>query len=102
MPNPLMQMMGNAMGNNPMIQNNPIMKLVQVMKSGNGNPMQMVQQLATQNPQIKQILDMTNGKSRTEINQMINQMAQQKGINLSELATQIGMPEDIKKQYEID
>lgn len=100
--NPLLNMMGS--GSNPMqsmMQNNPFMQLINMAKNG-GNPMQMIQQMAGQNPQMKQILDMTNGKSPTEMGDMINQMAQQKGINVGELVKSIGMPEDVAQKFGIN
>lgn len=41
-------------------------------------------------PQYQQVLKMTYGKSDQEIQQMINQIAQQKGIDLSLLDSLIG------------
>lgn len=90
MSNPLMSMMG---GNNPMM-NNPIMKLVQMMKSG-GNPQAILQQMAGQNPQLNQIMQLTQGKSEAEMSQYIKNAAQQKGVNLSELCSQIGVPDNV-------
>lgn len=96
--NPLLSMMG---GDNPiqtMMQNNPLMQVINMAKNG-GNPMQMLQQMAGQNPQMKQIMDMTNGKSPSEMGNMINQLAQQKGINVGDLARQLGMPEDVQERF---
>lgn len=97
MSNPLMSMMG---GNNPMM-NNPIMKLVQMMKSG-GNPQAMLQQMAGQNPQLNQIIQMTQGKSQSEMSQYIKSAAQQRGVDLGQLASQIGMPPEIAQKYGIE
>lgn len=99
--NPLMQMMGGAMGNNPMMQNNPIMKLVQVMKSG-GNPQALIQQMAGSNPQMKQIMDTVNGKSQQEMSEYIKSAAQQKGVDLGQLAKSIGMPSEVASKYGIE
>ena len=98
--NPLVQMMG---GNNPlnMIQNNPIMKLVQMMKSG-GNPQALIQQMAGSNPQMKQIMDTVSGKSQQEMSEYIKNAAQQRGVDLSQLAQSIGMPPEIMSKYGIE
>lgn len=91
MPNPLMQMMG---GNNPMtamMQNNPVFKLVQAMKSGNGNPMQMLQQMAGNNPQAKQVLDMMQQGNSQGLKEMAMNMAKQKGTSVEEIAKQLGI-----------
>lgn len=101
MPNPLMQMMGNAMGNNPMIQNNPFMQMISMLKNG-GNPQAMIQQMAKSNPQMKQIMDTVNGKSQQEMNEYIKNAAQQRGVDLSQLAQSIGMPPEVMSKYGIE
>lgn len=100
--NPLMQMMGNAMGGgNPMMQNNPIMRIVSMLKSG-GNPQAIVQQMVGNNPHMKQIMDTVNGKSQQEMNEYIKKAAQQKGVDLSQLAQSIGMPPEVASRYGIE
>lgn len=101
MSNPLMQMMGNAMGNNPMMQNNPIMQMISMLKNG-GNPQAMIQQMAGSNPQMKQIMDTVNGKSQQEMNEYIKNAAQQRGVDLGQLAQSIGMPPEIMSRYGIE
>lgn len=101
MPNPLMQMMGNAMGNNPMIQNNPIMQMISMLKNG-GNPQQLIQQMVGSNPQMKQIMDTVSGKSQQEMSEYIKNAAQQRGVDLSQLAQSIGMPPEIMSKYGIE
>lgn len=99
MPNPLMQMMGNAMGNNP--QNNPIMQMISMLKNG-GNPQQLIQQMVGSNPQMKQIMDTVSGKSQQEMSEYIKNAAQQRGVDLSQLAKSIGMPPEVASQYGIE
>lgn len=101
MPNPLMQMMGNAMGNNPMMQNNPIMQMISMLKNG-GNPQAIVQQMVGSNPQMKQIIDTVSGKSQQEMSEYIKNAAQQRGVDLSQLAKSIGMPPEVASQYGIE
>lgn len=100
--NPLLNMMAGGVGNpiQAMLQNNPFMQVINMAKNG-GNPIQMLQQMSGQNPQLKQIMDMTNGKSPSEMGDMINSLAQQKGINVSDLVKQIGMPDDVAKRFGI-
>lgn len=99
--NPLMQMMGNAMGNNPMMQNNPIMQMISMLKNG-GNPQQLIQQMVGSNPQMKQIMDTVSGKSQQEMSEYIKNAAQQRGVDLSQLAKNIGMPPEVASQYGIE
>lgn len=101
MPNPLMQMMGNAMGNNPMMQNNPIMQMISMLKNG-GNPQQLIQQMVGSNPQMKQIMDTVSGKSQQEMSEYIKNAAQQRGVDLSQLAKSIGLPREIAEKYNIE
>lgn len=89
--NPLMQMMGR---NNPMtamMQNNPVFKLVQAMKSGNGNPVQMLQQMAGNNPQAKQVLDMMQQGNSQGLKDMAMNMAKERGTSVEEIAKQLGI-----------
>ncbi len=96
--NPLLNMMG---GNNPMM-NNPLMKIISMARNGSGNPMQMLQQFAGQNPQMQQIMNMVNGKDQNQMNEMIANTAKEKGVDLKQLANQIGMPPEIAKKYGIN
>lgn len=91
MPNPLMQMM-NGMGGNPLnvMQNNPVFKIVQAMKSG-GNPMQMLQQFAGNNPQAKQVLDMMQQGNSQGLKDMAMNMAKERGTSVEEIAKQLGI-----------
>lgn len=89
----------NALNNQniqSMMQNSPIGQMINVLKSG-GNPMAMLQG----NPQLAQIMQMTNGKTPGDLGQMVNNMAQQKGIDIGQLAQSIGMPPEVAQQYGI-
>lgn len=99
--NPLMQMMGNAMGGNPMMQKNPIMQVISMLKNG-GNSQAIVQQMVGNNPQMKQIMDTVSGKSQQEMNEYIKNAAQQRGVDLTQLAQSIGMPPEVMSKYGIE
>lgn len=62
------------------LQNNPaIQQIVNMAKSGT-NPIQMIQMLAGQNPQVQNIMNiLNNGKISPK--QLFMNMANQKGIN---------------------
>ena len=94
--NPLMQMMGV---NNPMV-NHPVMRLIGALKNG-GNPQAMLQQMIGQNPQVKQIADSVQGKSPQQMGEYMKAAATQKGVDLGQLASQLGMPEDVAAQLGI-
>lgn len=71
MNNPLMNII---VGNSPM-QN--VQQIINMMQSTN-NPQQMINTLAQNNPQIKQAIDMCNGKNPQEV---FNNLCKQNGKN---------------------
>lgn len=73
-----------------MPQNNPIMMLVQAMNSG-GNPMAVMQQMGWNNPQIAQAYQMMQGKSPQQLQQMAQNMASERGIDLNMMMRQLGI-----------
>lgn len=73
---------------------NPMMMLMQAMRSG-ANPLQWMQQQAGGNPQWGQLMQIVQGKSPQELRDIAANMAQQRGMNYSnlekQLAQQMGM-----------
>ena len=74
---------------NPMM-NNPLMAILGAMRSG-GNPMSMLQQMAGQNPQMRQFMQMINGKSPDQLKQIAENMARERGVSLNDVARQLGI-----------
>lgn len=75
---------------NPMFpMNNPVIALVNAAKNG-GNPMQMIQQMAGQDPQIRQFMQMVNGKNPQQLRQMAENMARERGTNVEAVIKQLG------------
>lgn len=70
--------------------NNPMLQLMNVMRAG-GNPGAMLQQMAGQNPQVRQAMQMMRGKSSAELQQMAKNMANERNIDLNQLLQQFGM-----------
>lgn len=68
---------------------NPL-QMIQMLR-GAQNPMQTMMQLSQQNPQLNQIMQMTNGKTPAQMEQMVRQAAQQRGVDLNQLAQQLGV-----------
>ena len=66
-----------------------VMQLMQMMRGG--NPMQILMQQAQSNPQLRQVMQMCNGKTPDQMREMAQQLAQQRGVNLDQLAQQIGL-----------
>lgn len=70
--------------------NNPAFALLNAMRSG-GNPMQMMQQMSNRDPRIAQAMQMMQGKSQQQLQQMAQNMAKERGINLNEMMRQMGI-----------
>ena len=76
------------MMNMPM--NNPVFALVNAMQSGK-NPMALVQQMAARDPQMRQFMQMVNGKSPEQLRQMAENMARERGTTINDVARQLGI-----------
>lgn len=69
---------------------NPMMQLVSLMKSG-GNPQQLLMNMAQNNPQVQQVMQMVQGKSPAELRQMAQNIAAQRGTTIEDVARQLGI-----------
>lgn len=70
--------------------NNPLMMLLNIARNG-GNPMAAMQQMAQNNPQMRQAMQMLQGKSPAELQQMAQNMARERGIDLNDFLRQMGI-----------
>ena len=61
-----------------------MMAMLQMARNG-GNPMQMLQQMAGQNPQAAQAMRLIQGKSPQQLRQTAENMAKQSGTSLRKL-----------------
>lgn len=68
---------------------NPMQMVRQI--TGAQNPMQMMMQLSQHNPALDQAMQMMNGKTPDQMRQMVNNMARQRGVDLNQLARQMGI-----------
>lgn len=66
------------------------MQLMQMIQ-GNSNPMQMLMGMSQNDPQLRQILQMTNGKTPAEMQSMVMDEARKRGIDINQLAQQMGI-----------
>lgn len=71
------------------MMNNPMLMIQQLQRSA--NPQQMLMQMAQHNPAIQRALQIANGRTPQQLLAMANQMAQQSGQNLAQVAQQIGV-----------
>lgn len=71
-----------------MMPMNP-MQILQAVNNG-ANPNQLIMQLAQTNPAIRQAMQLMNGKTPNQIREMVQQRAQQRGIDLNRFVQQWG------------
>ena len=77
--------------NSPMYpMNNPMIALVNAARNG-GNPLQLMQQMAVQNPQIRQAVQMIQGKSPQQLEQIARNMAKESGTSIEAIVRQLGL-----------
>lgn len=69
--------------------NNPMIALVNAAKNG-GNPVQLMQQMAGQDPQVRQALQMIRGKNAQQLEQMARNMAKERGTSIEAIVQQLG------------
>lgn len=70
--------------------NNPVVILLNAARNG-GNPMQLMQQMAMQDPRIAQAQQMIQGKSPQQLRQMAENMARERGTDLQSVARSLGI-----------
>ena len=71
--------------------NNHVQQIFQAVQNG-ANPNVIAAQLAQSNPVFRQALQMTNGRTPEQIYDMAAQMAQQRGLDIKQIAQQLGIP----------
>lgn len=64
-----------------------IMQVFQMMQQG-ANPIQFLQSMALQNPTAGNLLQMMNGKSPKELENIARNMAQERGLDLDQVLKQ--------------
>lgn len=55
------------------------------------NPMGLLQQMSLNNPHLKRVLEVMNGKSPQELRQYVENTAKTQGVDLSQLAQKLGL-----------
>lgn len=70
--------------------NHPLAMLMQGVQRG-GNPLQLMQQMGN-NPIVSQGMRMVQGKSTQQLQQMAENMARERGIDLNQLITSLPIP----------
>lgn len=73
-----------------MMMNNPVMSMLSAMQSGR-NPSLILRQLATTNPQARQVMQMVSGKSPDQLRQMAENLAANQGTTIEDVARSLGI-----------
>ena len=55
------------------------------------DPMALLQQMSSSNPQLKRVIEVVNGKSPQELRQYVENTAKTQGVDLSQLAQKLGL-----------
>ena len=55
------------------------------------DPMNLLQQMSYNNPQLKRVLEVINGKSPQELRQYVENTAKTQGVDLIQLAQKLGL-----------
>lgn len=71
-------------------QNNPMPMILAMLQRG-GNPNSMLTQLARQNPQVAQVMNLLGGKTPEQQRTIAENIARERGVNLEELMRQLGI-----------
>lgn len=74
--------------NGPM--NNPMMQMMALLQAGH-NPNAILRMMAQNNPQVRQVMQMFNGKSPQQLQQMAMNMAAERGTSIEDVARQLGI-----------
>lgn len=78
--------------------NNPVQEMAQnpffqILKfaQGGGDPIQMLQQMASRDPRAAQALNIFRGKNAAELQQVAINMAKERGLDVQEIARSLGL-----------
>lgn len=73
-----------------MMMINPMMQMISMLRGGM-NPQTMLENMAQNNPQVRQVMQMMQGKSPAELQKMAENMAAQRGTTVEDIARQLGI-----------
>ena len=72
------------------MQSNPLPMIMSAMQRG-GNPNVLLAQLARQNPQVAQVMNLLGGKTPEQQRTIAENIARERGVNLEDLMRQLGI-----------
>lgn len=69
---------------------NPMIQMVGMLRNGK-DPRQFLMQMAQNNPQVRRVMQMMQGKSPAELRQMADNIAAERGTTVEDVARQLGI-----------
>ena len=72
------------------VMNDPMTQMMSLLRAGQ-NPNASLRMLAQNNPQVRQVMQMFNGKSPQQLQMMAQNMAAERGTSIEDIARQLGI-----------
>lgn len=72
------------------VMNDPMTQMMSLLRAGQ-NPNAILRMLAQNNPQVRQVMQMFNGKSPQQLQMMAQNMAAERGTSIEDIARQLGI-----------
>ena len=76
---------------NPAMMQNPMMQMLMQGMRGNANPMPMLQQMLSSNPQMAPMMNLISGKSPKQLEKIARNLYKERGIDINQAAQQLGL-----------
>lgn len=73
-----------------MMMNNPVMMMLNAMQSGR-NPALLLRQMASTNPQARQVMHLMNGKNAEQLRKIAENLAANQGTSVEDVARSLGI-----------
>lgn len=72
------------------MNNNPMAQMMQLLQAGQ-NPNAVLRMMVQSNPEVRQVMQMFNGKSPQQLRLMAQNMAAERGTTIEDIARQLGI-----------
>lgn len=72
------------------VMNDPMAQMMSLLRAGQ-NPNAILAMLAQSNPQVRQVMQMFNGKTPQQLQLMARNMAAERGTSIEDIARQLGI-----------
>lgn len=70
--------------------NNPMMQMMSLLRAGQ-NPNAILRMMVQTNPEVRQVMQLFNGKNPQQLQQMAMNMAAERGTSVEDIARQLGI-----------